>query len=128
MTFYSLLIGHHYVVPRGVRHRTGGVLCRVQCRLPSRGPNMQRVRILPVLLIQVTSHITHGHGHHTSHMTGQGGRSAGPALEARGERGEALTPGPAAQVEAAEAVAAGEEGETIMGEVKEENTKPSLTL
>ena len=43
--------------------------------------------------------------------TGQGGRSAGPALEAREE---ALTLGPAAQ---------GEEGEAIMGEVKQENTK-----
>ena len=78
---------------------------------------MQRVRILPVLLIQVTSHLTHGHGHHTSLMSGQGGRSAGPALEARGE---ALTPGPAARGEAVEAEAA---GEAIMGEVKQENTK-----
>ena len=57
MTFNSLLTCHHYVVTRGVRHRTGGVLCRVQCRLSCRGPDMQRVRILPVLLIQVTSHI-----------------------------------------------------------------------
>ena len=73
-----------------MRDGSGRVLRRLQCRLPGRCPDLQRVRVLPVLLLQVSVSACVSY---LSVISGRGAGSVDPGLVEQEEEEEPLTPG-----------------------------------
>ena len=90
-----------------MRDRSGRVLRRLQCRVPGRGPDLQRVRLLPVLLLQVS--VSACVISYLSFISGPGAGSVDLGSEEQELEEEPQTPGPVMEVE--------EEGEITLAEI-----------